>query len=141
MCADFQERCEAALLLCRLGWSKKELLQQCISVAGAGFAGACCLRVTAALSILTAIGAGFLINDAILIPLYVVPMALSVWLLYRSAHAHGNLAPFWVGLSGAVVALVGLWILSALVYAGLAALIASNVWDFWIGRCAPACPG
>jgi mercuric ion transport protein len=118
----------------------KELCKQCTSVAGAGFAGACCLGVTGALSLLTAIGAGFLINDAYLIPLYFGLLALSVWLLYGTSRSHGNLAPFWTGLAGAVAAFVALWFLPALVYAGLAVLIASSVWDFFSGRRALASP-
>lgn len=117
----------------------KELLKQCTSVLGAGFAAACCLGATAALSVLTAIGAGFLINDALLIPLYLALLGLSAWLLYRSARSHGNLAPFWAGLGGLIVAFAGLWISPVLVYGGLAALIAGNVWDFRNGRRAPAC--
>ena len=118
----------------------KELMKQCTSIAGAGFAGACCLGVTAALSVLTAIGAGFLINDAFLIPLYLGLLALSVWLLYSSARPHGYLTPFWTGLGGAVVAFAGLWILPALVYVGLAVLIGSSVWDFWNMRAARMSP-
>lgn len=118
----------------------KELVKQFTSVAGAGFAGACCLGVTGALSVLSAIGAGFLINDAFLIPLYLGLLGLSVWMLYSSARSHGNLAPFWTGLAGALVAFTGLWILPALVYAGLAVLIASSVWDFWNERSARASP-
>lgn len=112
----------------------KELLKQCTSIAGAGFAGACCLGVPAALSVLTAIGAGFLINDAFLIPMYLGLLGLSVWLLYSTARSHGNLTPFYVGLGGALVAFAGLWILPALVYAGLTVLISGSVWDFWNGR-------
>jgi len=118
----------------------KELLKQCTSVAGAGFAGACCLGVPSVLSVLTAIGAGFLINDAFLIPLYLGLLALSVWLLYSSSRSHGNLTPFWAGFAGAVVALAGLWILPALVYAGLALLISGSAWDFWNARRASAPP-
>lgn len=118
----------------------KELLKQCTSVGGAGFAGACCLGVSGALSLLTAIGAGFLNNDAFLIPLYLGLLALSVWLLYSSARSHGYLTPFWTGLAGALVAFAGLWILPALVYAGLAVLIASSVWDYWNMRSAQASP-
>lgn len=116
----------------------KELVKQCTSVGGAAFAGACCLGATGALSVLTAIGAGFLINDAFLIPLYFGLLALSVWLLYSSTWSHGNLTPFWAGLAGAVVAFAGLWILPALVYAGLAVLISGSVWDFWNARRTPA---
>lgn len=111
-----------------------EFLKQIGSTLGAAFAAACCLGVAAALSILTAIGAGFLINDAVLIPLYLLLLALSVWLLYRSARAHGNLSPFWIGIVGAAIAVIGLWIGPLLVYAGLLALVAGNVTDFIRGR-------
>lgn len=112
----------------------KDLVKQLASTFGALFAAACCLGVTAALSVLTAIGAGFLVNDAFLIPLYVLLLALSLWLLYRSAKAHGGLAPFWVGACGAVAALAGLWISPIIVYGGLLAIIAANVGDFLRGR-------
>ena len=118
----------------------KELLGQCASTVAAAFAGACCLGLTAALSVLTAIGAGFLINDAFLIPLYFGLLGLSVWLLYYSARAHANPTPFWTGFGGALVAFVGLWIHGVLVYAGLAVLIASSVWDFWSARQQPNTP-
>lgn len=116
------------------------LLKQLASSLGAGFAGACCLGVPAALSVLTAIGASFLINDAFLIPLYFGLLALSVWLLYTSTRSHGNLTPFWTGLAGALVAFASLWIHPALVYAGLAVLISGSVWDFWNRRRARASP-
>lgn len=111
-----------------------EFLKQMGSTLGAAFAAACCLGATAALSALAAVGAGFLINDAFLIPLYVALLALSLWLLYRSAKAHGSLAPFWVGAGGAAVALAGLWMSPVLVYAGLLAIVAGNVADFLRGR-------
>lgn len=106
------------------------LLQQLASNFGALFAAACCLGVTAITSAVVAVGAGFLINDAVLIPLYVAFLALSVWLLYRSAKAHGALGPFWLGAAGAVVALIGFWIDPILVYGGIVALVAANILDF-----------
>jgi mercuric ion transport protein len=107
-----------------------DLAKQLASTLGAAFAAACCLGATAALSALTAIGAGFLINDAFLIPLYSLLLALGLWLLYRSARAHGGLAPFWAGAGGALVALIGLWIHPLLVYGGLAAMVLANVADY-----------
>jgi len=82
----------------------KELLKQCASVLGAGFAAACCLGVASALAVLSAVGAGFLIRDAILIPLYLFLLGLSAWLLYRSARAHGKLSvwDFWNGRAARV---------------------------------------
>jgi mercuric ion transport protein len=111
-----------------------DLAKQLTSTAGAAFAAACCLGVAAALSALTAVGAGFLINDAVLIPLYVLLLALSLWLLYRSARTHGPLAPFWLGTAGALVAFVGLWIHPALVYGGLLGIVAANLWDYLRAR-------
>lgn len=111
-----------------------DLAKQLGSTLGAAFAAACCLGMTAALSALTAIGAGFLINDAFLIPLYVLLLALSLWLLYRSTNAHGSRLPFRVGLGGAAWALAGLWINPILVYAGLLALVAASVGDYLRGQ-------
>lgn len=110
------------------------LIKQLAANVGALFAVACCLGVTAVVSAVTAVGAGFLINDAVLIPLYVAFLALSAWLLYRSAKAHGGLGPFWLGAAGAAVALIGFFIHPILVYAGIAALVAGNIVDFLHGR-------
>lgn len=112
----------------------RELLKQLSATAGAAFAAACCLGVTAALSALSALGAGFLVNDVILIPLYVMLLGLSLWLLYRSAKAHRSLGPFWIGAAGAAAALAGLWINAIAVYAGLAAIVAANLGDFLRAR-------
>ncbi|MGH8703917.1 MAG: MerC family mercury resistance protein [Burkholderiales bacterium] len=107
-----------------------ELIKQFASLGGSAFAAACCLGATAALSALAAIGAGFLINDAILIPAYAALLALSLWLLYRSARAHGDLRPFWLGVAGSAVALGGLFAGAQVVVAGLTAMVAGSLWDF-----------
>lgn len=107
-----------------------DLAKQLASLLSAGFAAACCLGVTAALSALTAIGAGFLINDAFLIPLYGALLGLSLWLLHRSARAHGKLASFKLAMGGAVMAFLGLWLSPVVVYAGLAAMVGASFWDF-----------
>lgn len=97
-------------------------------------AAACCLGVSAALSALTAIGAGFLINDAILIPLFLAFVSLSLWLLYRSARSHADLRPFRVGLGGGIAAFAGLWIAPLVVIAGLAVCVGASLWDFVLLR-------
>ena len=117
-----------------------EFGKQLASLFGAAVAGACCLGVTAALSVLSAIGAGFLINDAFLVPLFYGLIALSMWLTYRAAR-HRGLAPFWLAAAGGIVAAAGLWIAAALVYLGLAAMIGGSVWDFARSRAAVSPPG
>ena len=97
------------------------------------FAAACCAGASwalAALTALTALGAGFLINDAVLIPLYVALLGLSVWLLSRSARAHSNLRPVYLAGAGALAALIGLWTSTVILFAGLGLIVASSFWDY-----------
>ncbi|MDE2150567.1 MAG: MerC domain-containing protein, partial [Gammaproteobacteria bacterium] len=61
-----------------------DLIKQLGSVLGAVFAAACCLGLPVLLSALSAAGLGFLIHDAILIPLLIVFVTLNLWLLRRS---------------------------------------------------------
>ena len=107
-----------------------ELAKQLGSMVGTTFAAVCCLGVGWALAALSAIGAGFLINDAILIPLYLVFIALSFGLLWRSLRRRGEWRPLYLSGAGAIAALGGLLVSPAVVYAGLAAMIGASFWDF-----------
>jgi mercuric ion transport protein len=114
----------------------KELIKQFSSIVGAGIAAACCLSVPVVLAAVGAAGLGFLINDAFLVPLFAAFVALSLWLLYRAARRHRNVVPFWVGLAGGMVGVVGLWLLvtgfypkSWPIYVSLTVLVAASVWD------------
>jgi mercuric ion transport protein len=111
-----------------------ELIKQLTSASGAVFAAACCAGAGWALAALSAIGAGFLINDAVLIPLFAALLALSLWFLHRSTRAHRRRTPFYLGLAAAVVAFAGLWTWLAAIWAGLAALVAASLWDFFAAR-------
>ena len=106
------------------------LFKQLGSMLGVSFAAVCCLGVSWALAALAAIGAGFLINDAILIPLFLAFIALSLWLLWRSLRPRGELRPLYLSGAGAVAAAGGLFIAPAVVYAGLAAMVGGSLWDF-----------
>jgi mercuric ion transport protein len=125
----------------------KDLIKQFSSIFGAGVAAACCLGVQVVLAAVDAAGLGFLINDAYLVPIFVAFLALTLWLLYRSARAHQYLVPFWVGLVGGLVGGIGLWLMVTgfyptpwLVYLGLAAVIAASVWNVMNARRAGARP-
>ncbi len=112
------------------------LLKQLGSILGTSFAAICCLGVSWALAALSAVGAGFLINDAILIPLFLAFIALSLWLLWRSLRPRGELRPLYLAGAGAIAAAGGLFIASVVVYAGLAAMIGGSLWDFALLRAA-----
>lgn len=108
----------------------KDFLGQIGSTAGAAFAAACCVGASWALAALAAVGAGFLINDAVLIPLYVALLGLSLWLLFRSARAHRDLRPVYPAALGALGALGGLWTSTVVLFGGLGLMVASCLWDY-----------
>jgi mercuric ion transport protein len=124
----------------------KELMKQFSDVLGAGIAAACCLGMPVVLAAVGAASLGFLINDAYLVPIFGAFVALSLWLLYRSARTHASLVPFWVALAGGLAGLVGLWLMvtgfypkSWPIYVGLTVLVAASLWDDVNGRRAAAC--
>lgn len=115
----------------------KTFLAQLGGTCGAAVAAACCLGVPVVLSAFGALGLGFLINDALLLPLFPAFVGLTLWLLYRSVRRRGVLAPFWLGLAGGVVGIAGLVLQFTpigspvwLVPGGVLVLLAASVWDF-----------
>ncbi len=124
----------------------KELLKQLAGLLAAGAAAACCLGISVMLSAVGAAGLGFLVHDAYLFPIFVGFVAFSLWMLYRSARKHQNLAPFYLGIGGGVIGVLGLWLLVTglyplawSVYVGLALLVAGSVWDALPSRKPAAC--
>ncbi len=116
------------------------MFKQIFGSAGSAFTGACCLGFAPFLAGLSAIGAGFLVNDLILIPLFVVFLGFTLWVLRGSRKKHGNTGPFYLGLGGAITAVAALWFLTPLSYGGLAAVVAASVWDIVaLRQCAQAC--
>jgi len=129
-----------------------EKLSQYGGLSGAAIAAACCLGLPVVLSAVAAVGLGFLLHDAFLLPMFVGFAGLNLWTLYRSARKHESLSEeamlaFWVGSIGASVSTLGLGLTVTgilpvaviLVYIGLALFIVANIWDFMIGRKSPAC--
>lgn len=100
----------------------------------AALAAACCAGASWALAALTAVGAGFLINDAVLIPLFVALLGLSLWLLFRSARIHQNLRPVYLAGAGALGALIGFWTSTVVLIVGLGLIVASSFWDYLRAR-------
>lgn len=104
-------------------------MRQVFSSMGSVVVGACCLGLTPFIALLTAVGAGFLVNDAILIPLLVFFLSFSVWSLVSSRRKHGLNGPLYVGVASSVAAFAGLWVFVPVSYVGFAGLVAASVWD------------
>ena len=68
-----------------------------IGVLGSVFTALCCLGLPALLTILSAVGLGFLINDAILLPLLVIFLAITVVGLIPGMGHPGRQMAFFLG--------------------------------------------
>ncbi len=90
-------------------------MRQIFGSFGSLFAAACCLGLAPLLSVLTAVGAGFLINDAILIPLFVFFLGFTLWSLHSSGKKHNHKIPFYIGLAGSILAfaILCIWTLAS----------------------------
>jgi len=91
----------------------KEKTKQISSLIGTAITAACCLGLPIVLSGLSAIGLGFLIHDAILIPLFIGFISFNLWMLYRSvnkqkASTTETLAPFKLAAVGGAISILGL---------------------------------
>ncbi len=107
---------------------------------GAIFTGACALGFTPFVEAVAAVGAGFLINDRILVPLFAVFLGLTIWLLWVSGRRHKYLGPFLLGATSAATAFGALWFFPPLAYAALIALFGACVWDLLLGPEHPPTP-
>jgi mercuric ion transport protein len=103
---------------------------------GTIFTALCCIGTPGLLAFLSAIGAGFLINDAILLPLLVFFLAVSMAGLYSSYKDHANRWPVVLGGISTISILFFTygWFLQSLVYLGLAGLVGSSVWNIFLRR-------
>lgn len=100
-----------------------------IGIVGSFIAAACCLGLPAIVSIVTAIGLGFLIKDAILLPLMVLFLALTLIGLYLGFRVHRQALALILGSASAVAAFVFVFIHSIKVaaYLAIAGLIVASV--------------
>jgi mercuric ion transport protein len=127
----------------------KEKTKQITSLIGTAVTAACCLGLPVILSALTAIGLGFLIHDAILIPLFIGFIGFNLWMLSRSVNkqeacATETMSPFKLAATGGAISILGLLLSVAgvglatlLIYIGLGLFFVGNFRGYKGGS--PAC--
>ena len=106
-----------------------------IGIGGSVFAALCCLGFPALLSILSAIGLGFIVNDAILIPLLLLFLAVTLLGLYLGTrHHHEPWALILGGLSTLAIAVVFLGLVPSRVvaYVGMSGLVVASILNVWL---------
>ena len=99
---------------------------------GASLAAMCCIGFTPFLSLLAAIGAGFLINDLILLPLLVVFLVLGLFSLKQGGKQHKNKTPFWLYLSSAAIVAISIFVFTPFVWFGIAGLFVASIWNVFL---------
>jgi len=106
------------------------------SLFGSFFAGLCCLGSAALMSILSAFGLTFLINNAILQPILIVFLLLAVFGLVLGVRYHGNPWPLIIGSLGAVTVYVFRYIFSnsLLAWLGIAGLVIASLLNVFLRR-------
>lgn len=104
-----------------------------VGLGGSVFTALCCLGLPALVSFLGAIGLGFLINDAILIPLLVVFLIVTLGGLLLGVRHHHHRSAFILGAVSAVVLLVFITIAfnRPLIWLGIAGLIIASILNVW----------
>lgn len=102
-----------------------------VGVAGSLVALACCLGLPGIVAFLSAIGVGFLINDAYLIPLLIVFLIVGAVGLFRSFRRHGKPQALVLYAASAFAILLFLlaWFNRPLLYMSALGLAASSIWD------------
>lgn len=113
-----------------------------LGIVGSFVAAACCLGLPAVLSIVTAVGLGFLIKDAILLPLMIVFLIVMLAGLAFGYKVHRRPWPLVI----AVVSALGLYFfifvhtLKLVAFLAIGGLVLASVLNVVLRRkCAPAC--
>ncbi|MBI1774461.1 MAG: MerC domain-containing protein [Proteobacteria bacterium] len=114
------------------GFSKRNLDK--IGVGGSVFAALCCLGFPALISVLSAIGLAFILRDAVLIPLLLVFLAVTLYGLYLGIrHHHEPWALILGGVSAAVTfGFIGIAPNGALAGVGIAGLVVASLLNVWL---------
>ena len=98
-----------------------------IGIGGSLFSALCCLGFPALLSLLSAISLGFLINDAILLPLLGIFLVITLWGLYFGMPRHGQPWALLLAAISSLILFVFLFINPIIAYLGIAGLIAAGL--------------
>ncbi len=107
-----------------------------IGVLGSVFTALCCLGFPALLSILSAIGLGFLINDAILLPLLVLFLLATIAGLVSGMRFHAKPWALILGIPSSLLVLGFLFVHfnQGLVQAGIVGLVLAGLLNVWLQR-------
>ncbi|HXF23807.1 MAG TPA: MerC domain-containing protein [Gemmatimonadaceae bacterium] len=108
---------------------------------GAVLAALCCAGAPIILSVLAALGLGFLRSDAILLPFMSLALVIAMWGFWSDARTHRSHGPLTLAIVGAVSLVAGVVFVhgmpaKVLIGIGAIALLAATLWN---ARCRATC--
>jgi len=111
-----------------------------LGVVGSFIGAACCLGLPGIGSILAALGLGFLINDAVLLPVLVVFLALTLFGLLRGYRRHKRIWPLMAGVASSIAAFVFIFVAfsAPLAYVAVVGLVTASLLNVIAQRLARA---
>lgn len=103
-------------------------------VLGAIFAALCCAGLPVILSVLAAVGLGWLRRDAILWPLMFLSLGIALWGLNAQRRMHGAVGPLLLAAAGAAALVAGVVFVHGvsarvLIDGGAIALVCATIWN------------
>ncbi len=112
---------------------------------GAGLVGSavallCCAGVAPVIGVLAALGLGFLLRDAILIPLLIAGLGVTAWGLWQGRRCHGRSRPLVAGLVGSLITVGGVLFWVPLAFLGFVGVIIASIWNLAAVRACVARP-
>lgn len=107
-----------------------------VGVAGSILAALCCLGVPALVSLLAALGLGFLLQEPVRAPLLLSFLLLTLWGLFAGFRRHRHATPFVLGLVAAAALATFSLLHMAPILAGISVggLVTASVLNVILGR-------
>ena len=108
-------------------------------VFGAIFAALCCAGTSLVVSVVTALGLGFIRHDAILWPLMILSLVVALWGFWQGFRTHRRSGPLLLGTVGAVSLAAGVIVVHGfpamqMIYGGALLLVGATVWNVVVRR-------
>jgi mercuric ion transport protein len=100
----------------------------------------CCAGVAPVIGGLAALGLGFLVRDAILVPLLILGLGVTLWGLWRGRRCHGRSRPLFAGLVGSLITVGAVLLWVPLAFLGFVGVIIASIWHLAAVRACVARP-
>ena len=104
------------------------------SSTGCSLTAICCWGTPAVVSLLSAVGLGFMFHDAILIPLLAVFLGINLFATFHSYKRHGRREVLPITVISALLVLSGIWISPVMLGIGIVGIFTGSGLDLFFSK-------